>query len=188
MSENLKVNANSSVLEHKRKHNLLVDKLFDSNGNLNEETLTIDGEPIFAEWNGTLMFPEGIEVNASFCKVVRNFKELQFILNCRLTNTTETNITIVSDAQLAKFKLPDYLLAKIYGHDGVALKDRESNVSIAYSTLYISGTAGSYSAVKYCNLFYAYGNKEIRFYNEGSSITINANGTSDFECRISLAI
>ena len=155
---------------------------------VDSQDFKINGESALQQWNGNLVLPEGITAVASYCKAVRNFNEIQFIFNCRLTNTTESNITIASDTQLANFRLPNELLAKIYGHDGVALKDRESNISIAYATLYISGTSGSFSSVKYCNLFYAYGDKQIRFYIEGSSITINAGSTSDFECRISLAL
>lgn len=155
-----------------------------------KDDLKINGESVFGEWNGTLenttygsLIPTGL-----FCKAVRNFKELQFILNVRLTNNTESNITITSDKRLCKFEnIPSEIRNKIYNHLGIAGGDG----SIAYCNLFVSntqGTSDNSQMPRYANL-YGYSSPDyLTFYFEGGNIVIPAGESRDFEARISLAI
>ena len=165
-----------------------------ASGQLNEvdsKDFKINGEKAIQTWNGSVTNPEGITKTGEYCKVVRNFNELQFICNCRLTNTTENTITYSNDGLLAYFGvLPNEILDKIYNHAGVKLTEATENSSIAYATLFLSSTGGTVNAQnpKYVNLFFVANDKVLEFFIEGGSIEIAANGSIDIEARISLAL
>lgn len=145
-------------------------------------------EELTKEWNGTLNTTTlaDLTITNSFCKCVRNFKELQFIFNVRLSNNTESNITITSDKILCQFNdIPSNIKSKIYNHAG----EPAGNGSIAYCDLFISrttGTADNTQMPRYCNL-YCYPDN-ISMFLEGGNIVIPAGESRDFEGRISLAI
>lgn len=196
MSENLKVNANSSVLEHKRKHNLLVDavpvKDTDGNYKIFENIVDTDGNKVYEYFDASVSSgdweQEGLTYVSTFIKVIRNFGELQFIFNCRITNSTDSSITIANDKRMCNFSgIPDYLKAKIYAHNGNNCSTPNQG-SIAFCSLFISETAGGISASnqRYANLYSS--SNDLTFYNEGGAIVIASGSTLDFEARISLAI
>lgn len=163
--------------------------------NLSEETTikTIEEEKVPSlqteEYVGQFAGSESLTIDASYIKSVRNYKELQFILNCRITNGTEESITLSSDTILCNFGvLPDEILEKIYGHSGKKLTEATSNESVAYATLFVSQPAGVAASVnpKYVSLYFRKASKTLAFYLEGGNISISAAQSLDFEARISL--
>ena len=144
-------------------------------------------------WNGSTgsLDSTGLTLTGKYVKAVRNFNELQFIFNCRISNTSGSSITISDDSIFSSYFLPDDILSKIYGHNGVSVLNSESNISIAYSTLFISNTGGGPSSSnmpRYLSLFWIKASKEIRYYLAGGALTIADGQTLDFEARISLAL
>lgn len=141
-------------------------------------------------WNGTLQLPEGLTVATSFCKIVRNFNELQFIANFRVVNGTESSITINSDSLFCSYeKMPNSVNNKIYAHNGNACADNTSEGTIACAPFMINLTNGPISTdnmPRYASLYHYDG--QFRLYTEGGNIEIPSNYTLDFEVRISLAI
>ena len=120
-----------------------------------------------------------------FIKAIRNYGELQFIANFRVTNETENNITINPDRNICRFSIPNYLKEKIIAHNGNPTSQVNQG-SIAYCGLFISYTSGAFDTFRYVNFFNS--QEQLCFYNEGGSITIPAGQSRDFEARISLAI
>lgn len=155
------------------------------------EKVSLLGENALQQWNGTLKEVVGLEFSGVFCKVVRNFNELQFIMNFRATNTTESAITIASDSRLCQFaSLGSEINSKIYAHNGQKVSELTSSESIAYTSLFVSKTNGAWSSAnmpRYANLLYANG-AGICMYNEGGALTIAGGESLDFEARISLAL
>ena len=143
-------------------------------------------------WNGGLTEIAGLTFTGVYCKIVRNFNELQFIMNFRVSNSTDASITINADTKLCEFvKLPDELLTKIYAHSGLNLKELNANNSVAYASLFISQTGGAYDSEynpRYVNLYFIKSNERLAFYLEGGNVQISAGQTRDFEARISLAL
>ena len=133
-----------------------------------------------------------ITLTASYIKVVRNFNELQFIFNCRLTNGTESAITLTNDTVIATFNVNDEEVQnKIYAHAGTQCSTSSdvSAGSIAYASLFISettGTAQTSLMPRYVNLYHVSGS--LRFYLEGGNFSIGASSSMDLEARISLAL
>ncbi len=155
-----------------------------------KDDIKINGESALQKWNGTLQLPEGLSLVASFCKIVRNFNELQFIANFRVANNTESTITINSDSMFALFeKLPNSINNKIYGHNGNACADNTSEGTIACAPLMVNLTNGPISTdnmPRYASLYHYEG--QFRFYIEGGNISVPSDYTLDFEVRISLAL
>lgn len=157
-----------------------------------KDDIKINGESALKTFNGNIsanVVSLGLTNVASFIKVVRNFNELQFIFNCRLTNETEETITITNDTSIANFNVDDNNIQnKIYAHSGdaCAYNSDISRGSIAMATLFLSQTTGLALEHRNVNLFHTNGN--FNFYLEGGSITINAGATIDCEARISLAL
>ena len=156
----------------------------------------VTGNKISATYSGSFassITSSGLTIVASFLKAVRNFNELQFIMNCRLANNTASDITISSDTQIVAYSLNSDLASKIYAHNGNACNTATPQGSVAYTTLLITNTGGTISDLlsthfpRFVNLFHS-GNHYFNFYSEGGSITIPANKTLDFEARISLAL
>ena len=108
MSENLKVNANSSVLEHKRKHNLLIEALGlneDGKFKILENILDNEGHPRFIEGNGT----PGNFISQPFCKYSLSGTHLMFVV----AGLVEPQ-TIGANEVLGNFLLPEWIASKIY--------------------------------------------------------------------------
>lgn len=141
------------------------------------------------EYAGQFAGSESLTINSSYIKTVKNYKELQFIFNCRITNETEESVTLSSDTILCNFGvLPDRILEKIYGHSGNKLTEATSNESVAYATLFVSQPAGVVASTnpKYVSLYFRKASKTLAFYLEGGNISISASQSLDFEARISL--
>lgn len=151
----------------------------------------IIGDNTSKQWDGSLVSVEGLEYTGVFCKAVRNFNEIQFIMNFRAANTTDSTISIGSDSRRCVFaNLGNDIYSKIYAHNGQKVSELTTSESIAYSSLFISNTNGSWSSAnmpRFINLIYING-VGLAFYNEGGAITISAGQSLDFEARISLAI
>lgn len=149
-----------------------------------------DGNKVYEYFDGELI-PEGawltsgLTFDALFIKAIRNFGELQFIVNFRATNNTESTITIANDKALAQFSIPSYLKEKVIAHNGHPTSENNQG-SIAYCALFVSYVGGSFDTLRYANLINSAEN--ILMYNEGGTISVNAGGARDFEARISLAI
>jgi hypothetical protein len=152
--------------------------------------IKLNGESALQKWDGTLILPQGLALVASYCKVVRNFNELQFIANFRIVNTTEETITINSDSWFVSFeKLPNFINNKIYGHSGIACSDNTSVGTIACAPLMVNKANGPISAdnmPRYASLYHYDG--QFRLYTEGGNISVSSDETLDFEVRISLAL
>lgn len=148
-----------------------------------ENIVDENGLNALAEYNGFPLFPEGIVTAVSFIKCVRNYNELQFIFNCRISNNTGSAITITSDKEIARFlNIPSALRQKIFNHAGQA----GGLGSIAYTMLFITNTGGTVTEAnpRYANL---YGHQEyISLFLEGNSFSVPAGASYDLEARISL--
>ena len=114
MSENLKVNANSSVLEHKRKHNLLVDavptKDTDGNYKIFENIIDSQGHKRFVEGVGVLNEPSYTDVfDNIYLKWSLSGSHLMLVFAGIIKNTKE----ITAYSTLVSFNLPDWIKEKI---------------------------------------------------------------------------
>ena len=116
MSENLKVNANSSVLEHKRKHNLLVDavpqKDTDGNYKIFENIIDKDGHARFIEGSFTPHETTGFTFN--YCKWALSGTHLLIVLAGVVANETAFD-----GATLTEIDLPQWIknkIVNIYGN------------------------------------------------------------------------
>ena len=151
--------------------------------------IKIDGESVFAEWNGTITLGS-LTVVSSFCKVVRNFNELQFIFNVRVKNKTAESITIPNDSSVCQFRPPEEIQNKIYAHSGepCSYDATISRGAVAMTTLYISKDGGQVHSQnpKYIDLYHYTG--KLFMYLEGGAINVNADEAIDLEARISLAL
>ena len=131
----------------------------------------------------------GLTVVASYVKAVVNYREIQFIFNCRLKNETESTITVANDSKLVDYELPAEIRNKIYAHNGNNCSTG-SQGSVAYTHLFISQESGGYVSDhvnRFVNLFH-HDDTKLSFFNEGGSVAISANTTRDLEARISLAL
>ena len=142
-------------------------------------------------FDGQLRLPASLTVISSYCKVVRNFNELQFIFNARVQNATEESIYIANDTQVCNFgSLPTELKEKIYAHNGNNLNHSDTEGSIAMTALYVSlPTSLGTGNPRYVNMYHSGGN--IAFYHLGenlSNLEIEAGQVIDLEARISLAL
>ena len=109
MAENLKVNANSSVLEHKRKHNLLVDavpvKDTDGNYKIFENIVDNQGNTRFIEGDITIQEVSG--VSKLFGKWSLSGSHLLIVLALGIANATE----IINGTTIAKMNnIPKILI------------------------------------------------------------------------------
>ena len=139
-------------------------------------------------WDGEIKI-SSLDISSQYIKVVRNFKELQFIFNCRLQNATESAIIISNNALIAQFKgLEEAIQNKIYGHNGAPCSTTTTVGNIAYASLFVSTTNGypHTDMPRYVDLYHSSG--KFEFYLEGGNITVAANTSLDFEARISLAL
>jgi len=112
MSENLKVNANSSVLEHKRKHNLLVERLGateDGEFKILENIVDSDGNKRFIE--GSISNEQSEKVVLDYGKWSLSGSHLMIVF---AGHTTEA--TSFDDYDLFGIlqNLPAWVLSKIY--------------------------------------------------------------------------
>lgn len=104
MSENLKVNANSSVLEHKRKHNLLVDGLPEIIDEKMQQGETMEGYAF------ALGIKENLTIDGIYASAVKNGNKLTLVLAVDLIRTG----TVVGDITVGTFQLPEEVADKIY--------------------------------------------------------------------------
>lgn len=103
-NENLKVNANSSVLEHKRKHNLLVDGLPTIINEKMEQGETMEGYSYVRNASG------GFTFEPIYGSVVKNGNKITFVIACNITKTDASAIT----CELGQFIVPDNIFDKLY--------------------------------------------------------------------------
>lgn len=154
--------------------------------------IKLNGESALQSFNGVFQdaFLQGLTLVSSFCKVVRNFNELQFICNFRVKNETESPIIIINDTLMVEFELPENLQGKIYAHNGVpcSANPESSQGAIAMALLTISGVSGQVdgNGPRYASLFHYAG--KLRYYFEGGNFSVGVDETKDFEARISLAL
>ncbi len=110
MSENLKVNANSTILEFKRKHNLLVDVVpqKDSDGNYNIFEHIVDSHGHKRFDGGNIIMSERTGVTYSFNKWSLSGTHLLIVVQLSVTNGT-----LFSTGYFGEIRLPEWILDKI---------------------------------------------------------------------------
>lgn len=136
MSENLHVNSNSSVLEHKRKHNLLVDavpvKDTDGNYKIFENIIDSQGHKRFVEGNVSII--ANLAEISPFAHWSLSGTHLMLVL-C-VYNTTDEDITISGASELAHIDLPEWIANKIYPMGSSSHVEHKSGIKGLYpSTL-----------------------------------------------------
>lgn len=104
MSENLKVNANSSVLEHKRKHNLLVE-----NFNPMVQELMENGEPM-SGYSMSLDNPTSLSLNGVYGGIVKNGNKLTIALAINIIRTE----TAEGSEPIAVITIPNEIYEKLF--------------------------------------------------------------------------
>lgn len=130
----------------------------------------------------------GLTEISTFIKVVRNFNELQFIMNFRVKNETGADVTVANDNPIVYFPVPAEYRAKIYAHNGNNCEAGNQG-PIAMSQLFVTQTGGGVSSAntpRYVDLYHSGTN--IYMYLEGGTVSITSGETLDFETRISLAL
>ena len=111
MSENLKVNANSSVLEHKRKHNLLVDavpqKDTDGNYKIFENIVDSQGHPRFIE--GDIELVDGLTgFTQKYGKWSLSGSHLLIVVAFDIANGT-----VFAGTKICEINVPEWIYNKI---------------------------------------------------------------------------
>ena len=123
MSENLKVNSNSSVLEHKRKHNLLVDavptKDTDGNYKIFENIVDSQGHKRFDD--GDIALVEGVnEITKTYGKWSLSGTHLLIVFCGSMADTT-----VWTNKTFAIVNLPDWIKDKIVPvHSGSVIEQK----------------------------------------------------------------
>ena len=106
MNENLKVNANSSVLEHKRKHNLLVENLPTIINEKMEQGETMEGY-------SAQIYSELPNLNVVYAGVCKNGNKITFVIAFDFTtNAEQTSV----QGTICAFVIPSDIGAKLYAY------------------------------------------------------------------------
>lgn len=163
MSENLKVNAKSSILEFKRKHNKLVDDT--SLENFKTKDLVVKTlEQLEYEYSQNIELSaniSGLEIESIYNRLVVSDGFMYIILNFKVKNPTENTLSGYSPI-IANVELPEKYASKIIDIDGKSVAEQNANKFIACSHAFFgTNNVMELSAIQAQNLWFGINNRNV---------------------------